>query len=237
MSGPTDWASSGGSPFVGEGFYFDGTIIDGGSMVPLEMTRGSGAVSLNTMARTNVRQVFWLGGNQPVNMAPITATVEVTIAEEADFWVMREAADKGGVVEIWFGWPMTDWWYAPGGDGTLTEWHLSRPMAYGLVTGVTQVTYPPECWIDDVSQTINTSGSASSGVVVLNSGSGFKTFETIALAVDTYTWIQLRYYPMLQVTIESMTEAYQQHNDLVFQMELREHMGGVYLAAEGAIEI
>lgn len=232
--GPAYWPdTAGGTSFAAGGFYFDGSIIQNGHASPLTMDRPGLGNRLETMGETTVRQVYWLGGNHPVNAAPYTLTVDVQVAAEADYWTIREAADRGSVVEVWFDWPMTDWWYVPGGDGTVTEWRTSRPLPYSKVTGITQATRPPKVWIDATTQTVNTSGSASSGVVVLPDSSGYQFLETIALAIDTYTWIKLRYHPMLLVSIESISEAHPQHNDLVFQMELFEHLGGLYTYAGG----
>jgi hypothetical protein len=181
------------------------------------------------MGQTTVRQLYWLGGNAPVNLEPgIAFGATVQLVDEADYWTLHEAIVTGEVVEVWFDWPRTDKWYVPGGDGSVVEWRTSRPLPYGKVTGITQATRPPKVWIDSTSQTVNTSGSASSGVVVLPDSSGYQFLKTIALAVDVYTWITLRYHPMMLVSVESISEALVRHNEITFDIELQEHLGGLY---------
>jgi len=234
VSGPASWPDvAGGTSIAAGGFYIDGTIIENGAMIPIEISSSAPGASMTTMSQTTVRQVYWLGGNMPVNLKPMTLSVTVQLGDEADYWAVREAKDRGNVVELWFDWPMTDWWYVPGGEDTVTEWRVSRPLPYGKVTGITQATRPPKVWIDDVSQTVNTTGSASSGVVVLADTDGYENLETIALAADTYTWIKLRYHPMILVSIEEMSEVHARHNDIVLQVDLVEHFGGIYYLAGG----
>ena len=233
--GPAYWPdTAGGTSIATGGIYFDGSIIQGGHMDPLTMERLAPGVRLTSMDQTHVRQVYWLGGNQPVNLTPQSFSITMQLDAEADYWIVREAADRGSLVEFWCDWPMTDWWYVPGGEGTVVEWRTSRPLPYGKVTGITQATRPPKVWIDATSQTVNPTGSASSGVVVLPDTDGYENLTTIALAVDTYTWIKLRYHPMMLVAVESVSEILERHNDIVIEMVLMEHLGGLYTPSSGA---
>jgi len=234
--GPAYWPDvAGGTVIADGGFYFNGSMLLGGQVLPLDIDRSGRGSRLETMGQTTIRQLYYLGGNAPVNLAPglsIGATVQ--LVDEADYWAIHEASVTGEVVEVWFDWPRTDKWYVPGGDGTVVEWRTSRPLPYGKVSGISQATRPPKVWIDAVSQTVNATGSASSGVVVLPDSSGYQMLETIALAIDTYTWITLRYHPMMLVTIEGISEALIEHNSITFEIELQEHHGGVYLYAGSA---
>ena len=228
--GPSYWPDvAGGTTIADGGFYFNGSMLVGGRVLPLEIGRPGRGSRLTTMGQTTVRQLYWLGGNAPVNLGPgISFGATVQLVDEADYWTLHEAIVTGEVVEVWFDWPRTDKWYVPGGDGTVVEWRTSRPLPYGKVSGISQATRPPKVWIDSTSQTVNTSGSASSGVVVLPDSSGYQFLKTIALAVDTYTWITLRYHPMMLVSVESVGEALVRHNEVTFDIELQEHLGGLY---------
>jgi len=234
--GPAYWPDvAGGTVIADGGFYFNGTMFDGGRVLPLEISRPGSGSTLRTMGKTSVQQVYWLGGNQPASIpdAPASSGATIQLTVEVDYWAIREVAELGVIVPVWFDWPMTDLWYVPGGDGTVTEWRTARPLPYGLVSGISQATRPPKVWVDAASQTVNATGSASSGVVVLPDSDGYENLETIALDVDTYTWIKLRYHPMMNVRIDSVSEALIRHNEIVFEIEFEEYFGGIYTIAEG----
>lgn len=237
MSGPVSWADSSGTPFAGDGIWFNQRLIEGGRMVPLSMVRENLPFPQRMMSGTSVSQSFWIGGDTPVNLHPMTTDFKMTISEEADYWAIREAADLGMPVEMWFGWPMTDWWYVVGGDGTRSTWRTSRQQPYNYVTGVTQATYPPAALLDGTPQTIVTSGTPGAGEVKILDSSGYENVTTPTLDPATYTWLQVRYHPLMLVDVTAISEVYEDHNGLNFEISLSEHLGGYYTPAFGSITL
>ena len=236
--GPAYWPDvAGGTVIADGGFYFDGSMIVGGQTLPLALDGASPGTSLRTMAKTTVRQRYLIGGSIPATIPTVAPTIGATlqVIDEADYWLVHEAVEVGEVIEIWFDWPRTDQWYVPGGEGNTEIWRTARPLPFGVVPGISQATRPPKVWIDAVSQTVNATGSPSSGVVVLPDSGGYEFLQTIALPADSYTWIKLRYHPTMLVAVTAISEQLIEHNSIVFDIEFEEHFGGLYLLAGGEV--
>lgn len=237
--GPASWPDGGGTPVFGEPVYLDGVTLQGSSArVPLQVDADIKGATLETLGGTDVEQLIWLGGDIPINMHRRRIVLPVKIAFEADYWVIQEAADTGKSVPIWFDWAMTDRWYIPGND-LGTTWKFSRQLPYNLVPGIDQSARPPKAWLEEPDGTQSAltvvTGTPATGEIQIPDSDGYETATTFAGDADagTYQYLKVRYHPMLLVRISRISFAYQEFNSLVFNLDMREHRGGLYTLAPG----
>lgn len=238
--GPAYWGGEGDHSAFSEGFYFNGLVLHGGAglMKDLSMEVAADGISMPTLGGTDVEQLIWIGGDVPISMRARSLRVPIRIAEEADYFVLQDSIDQGSAVGVWFDWPMTDSWYIPGND-LGTSWKFSRQLPYNLVPGVDQSTRPPEAWFEEpdgtkTALTVVTAAPAT-GEVQIPDSDGYLAATTFAGDADasTYKFLRIRYHPMLLVKTQALSFVYSTHNSLVFNMDMKEHRGGLYTPAAG----
>ncbi len=225
-AGPQTWTT----PFVAEGFWIDGDFFEAKRGVP-SISGGSAApgVALRMMGSTEVEQFFWIQGNAPVGVQNALALrMTVSLQDEADYWKLETWRQRGRALEIWFDWPLMDQWYVPGQETSQTLWKVSRKTPWNQVTGINQASHPPKAFLDGTELTLVASPPADATEFSIPDTSGFLSVETVVLAPATFTWLELRYHPILLARLERIEFDYQTSNHLVFSMEIREVRGASF---------
>jgi hypothetical protein len=231
-SGPAGWKDSGGSSIFSEGLWIDGDFIEAARRTPpIQLNANAPGVTLKPLGSTEIQQMHWVEGDAPVNLgAGNVLQLNMTLAEEDDYWKFRQLQETGMPVEFWFDYPIADRWYIPGMEAGQTDWKLSRPAPWTLVTGVNHTSHPPDAYIDGVQQTIIKTGAPSAGEVMVPESSGYLIIETPVLVPASDTWLVLRYHPMMMMKLEELGVNYSTHNRLDVTLQLRETFWGTYPA-------
>lgn len=225
-AGPHSWATE----FVSEGLWIDGDWFESQRIVPpLSGSIGSSGVVLPTMGATGVEQFFWIGGDAPVGVQQ-TPSLQMAIAlqNEADYWKLEGWRQMGRTVEIWFDWPFSDRWYVPGQETDQTEWKLGRKTAWTLVPNIDQASRPPRAFLDGTELTLVASPPSDDTEFSLSDSSAFLSLETVILSPSTNTWLELRYHPLLLARLNQIDFQYQEHNRLVFSLQIQEVRGASF---------
>jgi hypothetical protein len=228
-TGPHSWATD----FVSEGLWIDGAWFESQRAVPgMAGSVGAAGVSLPTMGATSVEQFHWIGGDAPVGVQRLPSMqLVVALNDEADFWKLEGWRQAGRSTPIWFDWPMSDRWYVPAQEVNQTEWKLGRKTAWTLVPGINQSSRPPRAYLDGVELSLVASPPSDATEFSLSDSSGFLSLETVVLSPSSYTWLELRYHPLLLARLERIDFQYQDHNRLVFTLQVQEVRGASFGAA------
>jgi hypothetical protein len=228
-NGPHSWATE----FISEGLWIDGDWFESQRIVPgLSGTVSAAGVALPTMGGTSVEQFFWIGGDAPVGAQRLpTMQMVVALKEEADYWKLEGWRQAGRSAPIWFDWPLSDLWYVPSQEVNQTEWKLGRKTAWTLVPGINQTSRPPRAYLDGSELTLVASPPSDATEFSLSNTSGFLSMETVVLSPSSYTWLELRYHPLLLARLDRVDFQYQDHNRLVFTLQIQEVRGASFGAA------
>ena len=189
-------------------------------------------VALETAGRTTIVQLHWLGGDQPVNLAPIDHDFDLLVTTETDYFTFLEAQERGEPVSLWLDQRITDQWYIPGANAGQVTWRSSRWLPWSSTWGVDHATSPPEVWLEDaagvrVAQTIITTGTPIAGeVLVPETGGDFGDLETPADLTER--WLILRYAPVLVAKIGRLRVTLRELNSLRFSCPIEEILAGDY---------
>jgi hypothetical protein len=228
-AGPHTWSTE----FLAEGLWIDGVWFEAQRVIPgLSGGSQAGGVALATMGATQVEQFFWIGGDAPVGVGRLPALqMSVALQREADYWLLEEWRLKGRALDMWFDWPRTDVWYVPGQEDSQTEWKLGRKTPWGLVTGINQTSRPPRAYLDGTELSLVASPPSDATEFSLANSADFLSLETVVLAPATYTWLVLRYHPILTARLNRIDFQYQDHNRLVYSLQIEEVRGASFGAA------
>lgn len=216
--GPANWQDL---LFRHGGVWLDGVQIFGGFATPLvSLPVLSGAVSTETLGQVDQVQMRMLGAKAPVGAPPAEIPIRFTVDQEEEYELFLTRCERGFPVELWPAWPLFDQWYLPARDVGQTEFEPRRKFPWGAISGISHATRPPIVKVDGVEQAIVTSGMPGTGEVLVPDASGYQVIE--APAALTGTWLQLAYWPIFDVRFEEVGQAYEQHNELVFDVKARE---------------
>ena len=228
-TGPHSWATE----FISEGLWIDGDWFESQRVVPgLAGSAAAAGVALPTMGATSVEQRFWIGGDAPVGVHKLpTLQLSLALVDEADYWKFESWRQRGQSLALWFDLPLSDIWAVAGQETDQTEWKLARKTAWTLVPGINQTSRPPRAYLDGTELTLVASPPADATEFSLSNSSGFLSLETVVLDPATYTWLELRYHPLLLARLNRIDFQYQEHNRLVFSLQIQEVRGASFGAA------
>jgi len=227
--GPTSWATD----FISDGLWIDGDWFESQRVMPaLGGSIGASGVVLPTMGATGIEQFFWIGGDAPVGVqqTPVLQLV-ISLQDEADYWKLEGWRQMGRAVDIWFDWPLSDRWYIPGQEVNQTEWKLGRKTPWTLVPGINQASRPPRAYLDGTELSLVASPPSDETEFSLSDSDAFLSLETVVLSPSTYTWLELRYHPIIQARLSRIDFQYQDLNRLVFSMLVQEVRGASFGSA------
>lgn len=207
-----------------DGYTIKGTLDEGGFVVDQE---GAGWV-LDSYGGAMIYQLEYRGPDQPVNMSPLSVTVQMLFKHEDDISRLEMAAWGGPVLFVPH-WPAPpDQWLIAAKKSGQTKWRTSRRLSYGL-SGITHATHPPRAWIDGTEQTIVTAAPIAGEVQVPTTQTANQNYEEIT-TVSTITGNRLRflYWPEYLVTFSRRSSVIPVFNGWVWTGQLREFFAGVY---------
>lgn len=186
--------------------YLDGVKLDhfDPEYSPAWEEDSGGAILLPTHAGTHRMQSIYLGSSRALDYSPMRFSFGCLIASEEDAFRIERAKRRGRRV-VFAPWIWVEEVFAATDGGSYT---LTRPVAYGIDTDVTAVSYPIRAFLDDVS---------SDASVTLASGTLPQTFT----AEDTGE-IAVRYPPAFRVRISSLQRVMKTVNGLIYTVSLEE---------------
>lgn len=211
------------------GVYLNGEIIHRGAMVPLTRSGDSPARTLTTLAGTQVLQRIGIGGDAPLNLRPLTFSARFSCDSEADYFRLVGAADSGTRVYLMPHLWIEDRWYIPGANPGQTTWRTSRRLAHHL-PGYSYdfASRQPQVLVDDVPQTVLSSGTPGAGEVVVPDTGGY--VEVVTPAGLSGSYLALRYAPELVATLEVRWQN-EQGNLLICEFSVIDHLLNTYTGA------
>lgn len=219
MPGVETWQTS----FLRGGFYVNDTALESAQVLPL-MTFGqeTGVRLYQNLIRGTQAQSLWNGGDSPLNMYPMSGTIQMTVGKEEDYWLLMRATAEGRPQRIWFDLPLLDQWYVPAMTPGQTTWRTARRTPWGEVPGITHGTRPPRVYLDGVEQTVLTGGTPNAGEVVVPETAEVVDIETPALDPNTDQYLELRYHPQIRASLAVLNYTYAEHNVMLLTIELEE---------------
>ena len=225
-TGPHSWST----PFVAEGLWIDGEWFEAQRAVPaIGGSAGSAGVALRSMGSTEVEQRFWLQGDAPVGVqVPLALQLSVSLQREDDYWMFERWRQRGQGQEVWFDWPMMEQWLIAGQEASQTEWKVSRKTPWNQVPGITQSTRAPQAFLDGTELTLVATPPSDDTEFSIPDTSGFLSVETVVLLPSSHTWLEFHYHPILLAKLARIDFNYQNHNELVFTMQLTEVRGASF---------
>jgi hypothetical protein len=219
-----------------KGFWIDGVFFHGSAgFYPrgTSLRFGEASATLPTIGGTGIVQHRWLGGDTPLNLAPVDQDVSFLVTNESDYLRFLEAVERGRPVEIFADVLFVDQWYIPGGNTNQSTWRTSRRLPWSL-PGIDHATRPPRVFVEtagvEVEQTVVKVGPPIAGeVVVPETGQVFGDLEThSSLSGD---FLKLRYHPIMIAKLSSVRLVYRSTNELRFTCRIDEVLSGTYTPA------
>jgi hypothetical protein len=190
----------------------------------MKWRRATRSQSLLTMAGTNIHQGTYLGGDAPVNLAPMEVQCKFSIADKDEAFRLGELLSMGAIAPqdffpgIW----ISDVWYIPVRGAGQTTWRTSRQLPYDIVDILHLGDYTPECMIDGVAQTLVTTGTPDAGEFKVEAG---VESESIVLPSGiSGSYLTLRYPPKMMLTKVELDDDISEENAWEVNMKAEEFL-------------
>jgi hypothetical protein len=155
-------------------------LLDSAGSIPSSWSPDSPGTILATMDGGAILQLQTPGGDCPVMFSALKVSITMQHNREEDYRRMC-VAERFPPVRWWMELPLPCIWYIPGKNTGQTAWQIDRRLPYGgAVPGVTHATHPPRAEVDGVAQTIITTGTPTTGQVLVPESAGFASIVTPA---------------------------------------------------------
>lgn len=186
---------------------------------------GIGPARLLTEEGGTVVQYRWTGGRAPLSLGARELQLQLAADTLDDYLdLQRVLLDLAGL-RLFLEVPMVDRWYIPGRSPGQTTWLTSRRLPYGLHASVTRESHPPIVRVDGVEQDVLSSGTPTSGQVVVPDAGGWSEITTPLDLTGTY--LELLYHPEL-VFVGAAEFAVPSYNELSVSLPAAEVLRGSY---------
>jgi len=195
-NGPHFWTN----PLVNDPVYLDGRTfdaLDGPSGISWSQT--SGLIVVRTLAGTHVLLRPYYGTGAPTGRDALTFSMSFLIADEDDYRAIQLACAKAASVYMCPFVRCLETFDATSGS----SYSLSRPLATGIVTGVTAVTHP---------SVILLAGAVSPG-------SGSVSGQTLSATATGQVGVE--YTPVFRV-VPRIAQEFSEPNGLVVALDCEE---------------
>jgi hypothetical protein len=200
MSGGGGYLEWNAEFLVGNPFFDQSALLRGYSA--LSWKESDVIFSLLTHAGTHILQKPYYGANRPLECPSFEFQASFEAGSETDYFLIRRAKRRGAAVYF-----CPYLWTEEVFDATSGEdYYLTRPLADGIVTGVTSTTHPLRIFLDDVED----NGSPSATV----SGQTVTAGATGILAI--------RYMPVFKVVVSGLSDSLPAINGLDWQCSFNE---------------
>lgn len=185
-------------PYLFDSIYLAGYTLP---MVAVSASHSPGVIPLPTHGGTHKIQRPYRGDDMPKDYDALQWTLSaIKAVDSAPWYAIKRAKASGSAVYFGAGVRQVDSFAATSGQ----SYKLTRPLASGIVPGVTSVTHPTVVLLDGAVSP----GSASvSGQVVTAAATGL---------------IEIEYTPVHLVVVTSYSESIPQHNEAVVSLQLEE---------------
>ena len=148
--------------YLFDDLWFNGVFIPN---IGLSMEDAPGVIPLRTAGGTVILQRPFRGSLKPKNYDSKTFSFTVRATDEDAWYTLKEARATGGVFYFGSGVRQVDIFAATSG----TTYRLSRPLASGIVTGITSVTHPT---VVKLNGSVSPSSATVTGQNVLANATG-----------------------------------------------------------------
>jgi hypothetical protein len=186
------------------------------------------AATVRTLAGTTIHQPFWLGGDAPINLKPISP-IEMDfepgfeseakqLAQQSDLCAFSPQAMFAG---IW----IHDIWYIPAAPDAQTDWQLSRSFPFDIVD-INDATndYLPKVEIDGTAQTIVQTGTPSAGQVLITPDVESHIITLPAKSTLSGTFLKLFYPPKIYICQTDINEEIPDNDVYTMGLSMEEHL-------------
>jgi len=164
--------------------YLNGQLLtSAGRAYPTNYQIGPAGNILQTAAGNTIVQLHWTSPDLPVSRRPIPSSLEFVVSDESIYNQLLSASCSAIPSRLFLGTWVSDTWLLSAAASTQTAWRTSRRLPYALpLIGRTGDTHwGPKAWVGGVEQTVLSSGTPSSGQVVIpSSGDYYGTVTTPA---------------------------------------------------------
>lgn len=175
-------------PYLFDRIFLDGTFIP--QWPGLKADAAPSLFLLPTHGRTHIIQRPFAGSVKPKDYHALVFTVPTQAVDQASWYRLKRAKAKGGA--FWFAPGIRQVDVFPATNGA--PFRLSRPLATGIVTGITALTHPTIIFLDDEE---DPSAATVSGQNVTANADG-------ELAIE--------YSPAHRVVLTRFPETIEEHN-------------------------
>lgn len=205
-------------------------LLDSTATVPASWSPESPGTILATMDGGGITQLFTPGGDCPIMNSALKVSITMQHNRQDDYRRMT-VAEGFPPARWWFEVWLACKWYIPGKNTGQTTWKTDRRLPYGgAVPGVTHATHPPRVEVDGVAQTVITTGTPTTGEVLVPESAGFASITTPAALTGELLvlWVPFE----LLVKISGPSTDNPQANLLAYSATLEEVQGsGDYTGA------
>lgn len=195
-----------------------------GRQRPHDLALPAPGLVFETLGQEDRLQLRWLAADVPVGLRPAEISYpSAWLAEEETYNLLRRAQLLGQAVTLYPDLPLVDVWSvdrAPAGQDT---WQISRPVAWGVVSGITTATRPPVVLLDGTALTDAGSSPPAAGEYFITApdAAGYSNLETDPAGIAG-TWLELRYHALHRVRVGELSIQLRQPNGLYASVTLSE---------------
>jgi len=189
--------------------WFDGAVLAAGGLPlqqPIDFSPGPGVLLLQSHADTDILQVPYAGSKSPAQKSRLTFSFILLGDFQEDYYRFKAARAKARPVYFCPGMRQVEAFDAISG----TIYQLSRPLATGIVSGVSEGSHPTLVYLNGV---LTPSAATVAGQSVTANASGV---------------ILVRYTPVHQVVVAELREQIIEENRLDVAITLQEVVLGTF---------
>lgn len=189
LAGWAHWPDSGGPPFMTDEMYLDGVMLPW-RQVDEDLAQSCWA--LPTQGATHQFQRQYRGETKPKDKSVLAFSFDFQVDHHATWAALDNAKAKCAPFYFTSGIRRTDIFPAVSG----TVYRLTRPLAAGIVPGVTALTHPTIVMLD---------GAVDAGAATV-SGQNVTANDTGTIAVE-YTPVHLVYFTAFPLRVDAHNSA------------------------------
>lgn len=186
--------------------WLDGGYFETGTAHPTNWEPADNTIVLDNLAGGNILQLLYTGSKAPSLQQGYPFDMHWLVAVQADFERLVAAKARGTPVQFCIGCRVCDSFLAISGQ----SYTLSRPVANGVVTGVTDLAYPQRIVLNGVDTP--SAGSVSA-----------QTFTAAATGV-----IDVHYTPLHYVLVRKLAYNMLDENKMEITARLEEFISGSF---------
>ncbi|NNL47493.1 MAG: hypothetical protein HKO76_03920 [Acidimicrobiia bacterium] len=183
--------------------------------VSMGLVWGPSGIQIPMLSGGNVYQRIPQGPHAPLDLSARAITLEVQIAGWEEYFRAKRITSiaMNQPVFMYAEYPLEDIWPLRG--DVWTDWVLSRQTAFGMYAYATST---PECYVQD------SDGTQVSQSFTIDTANNSTVLTTPDLSAEAGKYLVFRYYPLMLVTVQGITESIPEPNGMDLSISLAEHV-------------